>query len=72
MSDSPDLSADASSEAAPDTDERVRAKTRALLERLANTEHRRKLTADRIFRQLRKEDEAREAAARKTRLGSLR
>ena len=72
MSDSPDLSADAASEAVPDTDERVRAKTRALLERLASTEHRRKLTADRIFRQLRKEDEAREAAARKTRLGSLR
>ena len=37
-------------------------RTRALFERLANTDHRRKLTADRIFRQLRKEDEARERA----------
>ena len=37
-------------------------RTRALFERLANTDHRRRLTADRIFRQLRKEDEARERA----------
>ena len=69
MTDSPQ---DASVHADADTDERVRAKTRALLDRLASTEHRRKLTADRIFRQLRKEDEAREAAARTKRLGKLR
>ena len=50
----------------------ARHKTRALLERLANTDHRRSLTADRIFRQLRKEDEAREAAAQAKRLGDLR
>lgn len=37
-------------------------RTRVLFERLANTSHRRSLTADRIFRQLRKEDEAREQA----------
>ena len=37
-------------------------KTRQLFEKLASTEHRRSLTADRIFRQLRKEDEARDAA----------
>ena len=52
--------------------EETKTKTRALLERLASTEHRRSLTADRIFRQLRKEDEAREAAARTKRLGNLR
>ena len=63
---------DTSQDVPADTDEKVRAKTRALLERLASTEHRRKLTADRIFRQLRKEDEAREAAARAKRLGNLR
>ena len=39
-------------------------RTRELFERLANTSHRRSLTADRIFRQLRKEDEARARAAR--------
>ena len=40
----------------------VPSRTRALFERLASTSHRRSLTADRIFRQLRKEDEARERA----------
>ena len=39
-------------------------RTRALFERLATTSHRRSLTADRIFRQLRKEDEAKERARR--------
>ncbi len=32
-------------------------KTRELLEKLASTQHRRSLTADRIFRQLRQEEE---------------
>ena len=50
----------------------IKSKTRALLEQLANTEHRRSLTADRIFRQLRKEDEVRENAQRNRRLGNLR
>lgn len=40
----------------------VPTRTRALFERLASTSHRRSLTADRIFRQLRKEDEAKERA----------
>lgn len=36
----------------------TQSKTKALLQRLATTDHRRSLAADRIFRQLRKEDEA--------------
>lgn len=35
-------------------------KARALLNRLATTDHRRSLAADRIFRQLRKEEQAKE------------
>lgn len=35
-------------------------KTRELFEKLASTAHRRSLTADRIFRQLRKAEEAKE------------
>lgn len=41
--------------------ERAPTRTRALFERLASTDHRRKLTADRIFRQLRRDEEARAA-----------
>ena len=48
----------------PENQHEKSARTRALFERLANTSHRRSLTADRIFRQLRKEDEAKEAARR--------
>ncbi len=39
-------------------------RARALFERLASTPHRRSLAADRIFRQLRKEAEAKDARER--------
>ena len=48
----------------PKTDEQERSsRTRALFEQLASTQHRRRLTADRIFRQLRRGEDVGEPDA---------